>query len=79
MKKDNYRDLSIKLQKFEASIVLDKMFYRLATLFPESYAVPIHDAIICEDSIRNEVEKIMIEEIFNIIGVKPSLKVERLN
>jgi len=77
MKQDGH-NLSVDLQKFEASIILDKVFYRLATVHGDKYAVPVHDAILCEESIKDVVYGIMMDEIENVIGYRPSLKVESL-
>jgi hypothetical protein len=79
MKKDNYKDLSIKLQRFESSLILDRVFYRLVTEYPNSYALPVHDAVICESRIKDIVCKLMLDEITNEIGVTPSLSVKKLS
>jgi len=78
LKKSHHSNLSLRLQRFEAHIILDRVFYQLSILYPDSYAVPIHDAIVCEEHIKDIVYDIMVEEIENAIGVTPKLKVEEL-
>jgi len=78
MKINGYKELSLKLQRFESSIIIDKVFNRLATEYPKSYAVPVHDAIICETGMSEIVNEIMMIELYDAIGYKPTIKVEAL-
>jgi hypothetical protein len=78
MKAEDYRNLSLSLQKFEASVIINEVFRRLANEYPDSCCVPIHDAVICEQQMVKRVQTIMEEEIYRAIGYVPTIKFREL-
>lgn len=78
MKDGNYKNLPIQLQKFEAKLILDNVFYQLAIRHGNSYAVPLHDAVICEAKIKDVVCDIIYETMEAMVGFRPTLKIKKL-
>jgi hypothetical protein len=75
----NYKSLAVSLQKMEAGIVINTVFHELAVKYPNSFALPVHDAIICEESVKGIVYDLMINAVINKIGYEPAIKVIPFN
>jgi hypothetical protein len=73
-KKENYKDLSIGLQKFEAEIVINNILREIAIKYPEAFVLPIHDAILCESGMSDVVKNLMYDKAEEIIGHRPTIK-----
>lgn len=78
IKKDNYKALSINLQRLEAEIVINTILREIATKYPMAFVLPVHDALICEESITATVEQLMLGKAKEIIGFEPKVKQELL-
>lgn len=77
-KKDNYKALAIELQKLESEIVINTILREIAQSKPDSFVLPIHDAVICEKQLFSYVKDLMLYKAEQVIGYKPTLKYELL-
>lgn len=77
-KQGNYKGLSIQLQRLEAEIVINTILREVAINKPEAFVLPVHDALICEKSVFDYVQKLMFEKAEQIVGYKPKIKCELL-
>jgi len=73
-KKENYKNLSIGLQKLEAEIVINNILREIAIKYPEAFVLPVHDAILCEPEMCDVVKELMYNKAEAIIGFRPSIK-----
>ncbi|MBS1636182.1 MAG: hypothetical protein JST26_09715 [Bacteroidetes bacterium] len=78
-KGQNHKSLAVSLQRMEAEIVINTVFHQLAQKYSNCFALPVHDAIICEASMKEIILNLMIEAVRNKIGCMPDVKVEPLN
>lgn len=78
MKEGNYRNLSIKLQLLESSVIIDNVFWRLANSYEDECCLPVHDAIICSGKMVKTVKNIMEEEIYRVIDNLAKIKFVQL-
>lgn len=77
-KKANYKDLAIKLQNIESDIVINNVLGEIAQKYPDSFVLPIHDALICSKDMFSIVQQLMLEKAEQIIGYTPTIKYELL-
>jgi hypothetical protein len=78
LKRNNYKDLAILLQRLESKIVINSIIKEIAIKYPESFVLPVHDAIICEESMKDVIKVLMLEKVQEIIGCRPNVKEEKL-
>lgn len=73
LKKADYRQFSIELQRFEASIIVDKVAKKLLV---KHNVLTLHDAIVCnDDTILKEAEQ-LIKKAMAKYGLNPKFKRE---
>lgn len=77
-KRDDYKALSIQLQKTEADIIINSICAELLTLKPIPFFLTIHDSILCEPTAAQRISKIMKEKYAKELNLKPTINVEKL-
>lgn len=75
-KKEDYRDLAIRLQKIEADIMIKKVVPELEK--KKIFVLTIHDSVLILPEQELIVKKIIINE-FQKFGLHPTLKVKKIN
>lgn len=78
LKKGDYKMLSVLLQRLESDIVISGVIRYLAIHFPDSFILPVHDAIICQESMEGIVKSVMEQEVKSVIGYTLKIKREEL-
>lgn len=74
-KKDDYKNLSIQLQKKESEIIIGKIIPQLANL--NLYALTIHDCIVTTYDNEKIVKKIILDTFNEQYGLIPKVKTKR--
>lgn len=64
------------LQQLEAFLILDVITKELARLYKDMFMATIHDSIIVPKSYEIEVKDYLTKKLFEILGVKPEIKIE---
>ena len=74
---NNYKALSIALQRFEADLVLNKACKKLSQKYPYIPLFTVHDSIVTTE----KYVKVVKSELYNVlrenVGFAPGLKIER--
>lgn len=73
-KRENFKDLAVRLQHVEAEGVLDICCKRISRELPEAPLITIHDSILTTDDYKELVRQIMIEELTKFVGLAPQIK-----
>lgn len=77
--KGKHNTLACSLQRLEAHIILHKVCRKIHLINPEIPLFTLHDSIITTPEHKHIVRDIMIEELTNFVGIKPTLKLEQWN
>lgn len=77
-KRNNYKALSIQLQKTEADIIINSICAELLQESPIPFFLTIHDSILCYPENATGISKIMMEKYKDNLDLKPTIKVEKL-
>lgn len=75
-KKEDYRQLAIKLQRAEAKIMINKVCRRIAEEKPEIFIATIHDSILTTEDNKNYVCDVILSEFEINFNLKPSIKID---
>ncbi len=79
LKAEDYKDLSILLQKFESDAILNAVCKRIVKEHSKMPFFTIHDCIVVQEGNEEIVKKKMEEELYKYVGIKPTLKLELWN
>jgi len=75
-KREDYRQLAIKMQRVEADLIINSVVPKLAE--KNIYVITIHDSIMTLPEYANEVKRI-IEDEFRKYNLTPTLKIKNIN
>lgn len=76
MKKEDYTQLAIKLQRAESNVIISECIRRIRKERPAMFVSTIHDSIVCQPNNLMYVKQVM-EDVFELnYNLKPSLKQE---
>lgn len=79
LKKRDYRDFSVLLQKIEARILLHEVCREVYDLSPDIPLFTVHDSIITTERYASVLEEVLLKKYTGILGFSPQLKREPLN
>lgn len=79
MKKRDYRDFSILLQKIEARILLKEVCREVYDISAEIPLFTVHDSIITTEQYASILEEVFIKKYTRMLDFPPNLKRESLN
>ena len=68
--------LACLLQTIESYVVLQVITKRIAIKYPNAPIFTIHDSVVTTEKYVNDVKRIMCEELTNLTGYPPKLKVD---
>ncbi len=77
-KQENFKKLSVQLQRLEAQIVISTILREIAEQKPDAFVLPVHDALLCEEEVLTFLQKLMIDKAEAVVGFRPTLKFELL-
>lgn len=73
LKRKNHRALSHMLQRIESEIMIQKVCQRISDEQPTLPIFTIHDSIITTDGNQDYVSRVILEEAYNLTGLKINL------
>ncbi|MES2431805.1 MAG: hypothetical protein V4556_12800 [Bacteroidota bacterium] len=76
IKKEDYRNLAIVLQRIESYLILERICQRINKEKPELPLFTIHDSIITTLGNEDYVKSIMEDELIKAIGIAPQFSIE---
>lgn len=79
LKKDDYKDFAILLQKIEARILLHEVCKEVFNISSEIPLFTVHDSIITTERYAQVLEDVLLRKYIGIFGFPPQLKRESLN
>ncbi len=77
LKKKAHNHLPILLQAMEAHIVLDRIVGRIASERPDVPLFTIHDCVATIPEHVEYIKEVMLQELYQAVGIRPTLKPER--
>lgn len=78
LKKNNYKDLPILMQKLESKVVIDGVAVKFFKEQPEGFIVSIHDSFITTESNASLIQDLILEE-FSLYDLSPTVRIDYLN
>ncbi|UEG49072.1 hypothetical protein LK994_10565 [Ferruginibacter lapsinanis] len=76
IKKDNYRNLAVVLQRIESYLILERVCKRISKENPDLPLFTIHDSIVTTLGNENYVKSVMEDELRKSIGAAPQFSIE---
>ena len=75
-KKDDYKQLAIKLQRAEADLMINKICKRISFERPEIFVSTIHDSILTTEENKDYICNVIFSEFEKNYNLEPSIKIE---
>lgn len=74
-KRENYKDLSLKMQRVESTAIIDGVMTKLMHKYRDKhFFTSIHDSVICPEELIDEIKNLMEDYVEREVGIKPKVK-----
>jgi hypothetical protein len=77
IKKEDYKQFAIKLQRLESDIMIKKIVKRIHSERKDMFILTIHDSILSTPDNSDYITNIILEEFESNYNLKPSIKIEK--